>query len=122
MKRASFWKGPGVNPKEVQTEVFQLPCASSVEKEGSITNSSRLAQWRYKAAEPMGEARSDSDIMNELYFRVKKLYQKKGGKFPEPILNLTWDYGKKGPLTARSKNLILIVLQKRLTGITLKTL
>ena len=92
----SFWKGPGVNPKEVQTEVFQLPCASSVEKEGSLTNSGRLAQWRYKAVEPIGEARPDSEIMNELYFRVKKLYQKKGGKFPAPLLNLTWDYGKKG--------------------------
>jgi formate dehydrogenase major subunit len=92
----SFWKGPGMNPKEIQTEVFQLPCASSVEKEGSITNSGRLAQWRYKAIEPIGESKPDSEIMNELYFRVKRLYQKQGGKFPEPILNLTWNYGKKG--------------------------
>jgi formate dehydrogenase major subunit len=33
--------------------------------------------------------------MNELYFRVKGLYQKQGGKFPEPIMNLTWNYGEK---------------------------
>ena len=33
--------------------------------------------------------------MNELYFRVKKLYQKEGGKFPAPIMNLTWNYGEK---------------------------
>jgi formate dehydrogenase major subunit len=33
--------------------------------------------------------------MNELYFRVKKLYQKDGGKFATPIVNLTWDYGEK---------------------------
>ena len=89
---ASFWKGPDVNPKDIQTEVFQLPAASTVEKEGSITNSGRLAQWSYKAVEPVGQSKSDSEIMNELYFRVKKLYQK-GGKFPEPILNLTWNYG-----------------------------
>ncbi len=33
--------------------------------------------------------------MNELYFRVKSLYQKEGGKFPDPIVNLTWNYGEK---------------------------
>jgi formate dehydrogenase major subunit len=93
----SFWKGPDVNPKDIQTEVFQLPACSSVEKEGSLSNSSRLAQWRYKAIEPVGQSMPDSEMMNELYFRVKKLYQKQGGKFPAPILNLTWDYGEKGP-------------------------
>lgn len=93
----SFWKGPGLNPADIQTEVFMLPACSSVEKEGSITNSSRLAQWRYKAIEPIGESKPDSDIMNELFFRVKKLYQKKGGKFSAPIVNLTWNYGEKGP-------------------------
>jgi formate dehydrogenase major subunit len=93
----SFWKGPGMNPKEVQTEVFLLPCASSVEKEGSLSNSGRWAQWRYKAIEPIGQSKPDAEIMNELQFRVKGLYQKQGGKFPDPILGLTWNYGEKGP-------------------------
>jgi formate dehydrogenase major subunit len=92
---ASFWRGPGVDPKEIKTEVFQLPCCSSVEKEGSISNSSRLAQWRYKAIEPMGQSLSDAEILNELQFRVKKLYQKEKGAFPEPIVNLSWEYGEK---------------------------
>jgi len=35
--------------------------------------------------------------MNELYFRVKKLYQKEKGAYPDPILNLTWKYGEKDP-------------------------
>ena len=91
----SFWKGPGMDTKAIQTEVFMLPCASSIEKEGSISNSSRLAQWRYKAIEPVGQSMPDAEIMNELYFKVKKLYQKEGGKFPAPILNLTWNYGEK---------------------------
>jgi formate dehydrogenase major subunit len=91
----SFWKGPGLNPKDVQTEVFMLPCASSVEKEGSLSNSGRWAQWRYKAIDPIGQSKPDADIANELYFRVKGLYRKEGGKFPEPILNLTWNYGEK---------------------------
>jgi formate dehydrogenase major subunit len=93
----SFWKGPDMNPADIETEVFMLPACSSVEKEGSISNSSRLAQWRYRAIPPIGESKPDSDIMNELYFRVKKLYQKKGGKFSAPIVNITWNYGEKGP-------------------------
>jgi len=91
----SFWKGPGMKPEEIQTEVFMLPCCSSIEKEGSLANSGRLAQWRYKAIEPLGESVPDMDIMNELQFRVKKLYQKEGGRFPAPIVNLTWNYGER---------------------------
>ncbi len=92
---ASFWRGPGINPKDIQTEVFLLPACSSVEKEGSISNSGRWTQWRYKAITPMGQSKPDSEIMNELYFRVKNLYQKQGGKFPNPVVKLTWNYGEK---------------------------
>ncbi len=92
---SSFWKGPGMDPKNIKTEVFMLPCASFVEKEGSLTNSGRWAQWRYKAVEPYGKSMPDAEIINELYFRVKKLYEKEKGTFPEPIIHLTWDYGEK---------------------------
>ncbi len=91
----SFWKGPGVDPKEVQTEVIFLPAAASFEKEGSITNSGRWAQWRTRAVEPLGQSMPDSEIMNELFFRVRELYRKEGGKFAAPIVNLTWEYGAK---------------------------
>jgi formate dehydrogenase major subunit len=87
----SFWKGPGMDPKSIKTEVFMLPCAASVEKEGSITNSGRWGQWRYRAVDPPGHAKPDGDIMVELMAKIKDLY-KKGGKFPTPILNLKWDY------------------------------
>jgi len=92
---ASFWRGPGVKPADVKTEVFFLPCASSVEKEGSISNSGRWAQWRYKAVEPPGQARPDAEIMNELALKVRELYAKEGGAFPDPVLKTTWDYGAK---------------------------
>jgi len=93
----SFWRGPGMKPGEVKTEVFQLPCAASVEKEGSITNSGRWAQWRYKAVDPPGKAKPDSWIINELYFRVKNLYEAEGGVYPDPVVKLAWNYGHKGP-------------------------
>jgi len=91
---SSFWRGPGMDPKKIKTEVFLLPCASSVEKEGSITNSGRIAQWRYKAVEPPGEAKPDAEIIDELFKRIRALYQKEGGVFPDPILKLNWNYGK----------------------------
>ena len=92
----SFWKGPGMDPKKIKTEVFQLPCAASMEKEGSISNSGRWMQWRYKAANPPGEAKPDGDIMYELFKKVRALYEKGQGAFPKPILNLKWDYETNG--------------------------
>ncbi len=93
---ASFWKGPGMDPKKIKTEVFFLPCAAFMEKEGSITNSGRWAQWRYKAQDPPGEARPDGDIIIDLFNEIRRLYAQEGGVFPEPILNLKWDYTTDG--------------------------
>ncbi len=117
----SFWRAPGTNPAEIQTEVFMLPAASSVEKEGSITNSSRLAQWRTRAIPPIGESKPDSEIMNELYFRVKKLYKTKGGKFTAPIMNLTWNYGKKGD-DGKIKEINIHQVAKEINGYYLEDL
>jgi formate dehydrogenase major subunit len=89
---ASFWKGPGVDPKTVDTEVFLLPAAAIMEKEGSQSNSGRWVQWAYKAANPPGDALSDGDITMRIMDAVRELYQKEGGACPEPILNLKWDY------------------------------
>jgi len=92
----SFWKGPGMDPKKIKTEVFQLPCAAFLEKEGSISNSGRWMQWRYKAANPPGVAKPDGDIIHELFKKVRALYEKGKGPFSEPILNLKWDYETNG--------------------------
>ncbi|MDI6704251.1 MAG: formate dehydrogenase-N subunit alpha [bacterium] len=92
---ATFWKAPGVNPAEVKTEVFLLPAAASMEKEGSITNSGRWSQWRYKAVDPPGDAKEDLWILDKIYKEVKALYEKDlRATFPEPILDLNWDYGE----------------------------
>ncbi|MFH0824765.1 MAG: molybdopterin dinucleotide binding domain-containing protein, partial [Pseudomonadota bacterium] len=88
----SFWKGPDMDPKKIKTEVFFLPRAASMEKEGSIVNSGRWAQWRYKAGNPPGDAKPDGDILFDLFKKIAELYKKDGGKFADPILNLKWDY------------------------------
>jgi formate dehydrogenase major subunit len=98
---ASFWKGPGMEPENIKTEVFVLPCVTSVEKEGSITNSGRWSQWRYQAAKPPRGCKPDGDIMVELFEKIRALY-KDGGAFPEPILNMRWDFVNKGKFDAHA--------------------
>ncbi len=93
---ADFWQRPGVDPTSINTEVFMLPAAASVEKEGSITNSGRWMQWRYKAVDPPGEAKSDAWILDKLVRALKKEYNA-GGVFPDPIRDLAWDYGHEEP-------------------------
>jgi len=90
---ASFWKRPGVNPKAIGTEVFLLPACASFEKEGSVTNSGRWAQWRYKAIEPPGEAEDDLWIAVHLMDKLRALYAT-GGPNADAITKLTWDYGE----------------------------
>ena len=91
-----FWEDFGPqNPSDassVKTEVFQLPTTCFAEENGSLVNSTRWLQWHWKAAEAPGEARSDIWIMSRIFHRLRELYRSEGGAFPDPILNLTWDY------------------------------
>ena len=86
-----FWEGPDMKPEEIKTEVFFLPCAVSIEKEGSITNSGRWMQWRYKGPDAPHGLKPDGDLMYELMHEIQALYKKDGGAYPEPITRLTWD-------------------------------
>ena len=94
---ARFWENHGeyndVDPKSIQTEVFELPTTCFAEDEGSLSNSSRWLQWHWPAQDPPAEARADIEIMSDLFMRLRDLYRKEGGAFPDPILNLNWPYG-----------------------------
>jgi formate dehydrogenase major subunit len=92
---SEFWRSPGITADEmktIQTTVYRLPCAGFAEKDGTMTNSARWLQWKYAAVPPPGEARLDQDILAQIFLKVRGLYQKEGGKFPDPIVNLTWAY------------------------------
>lgn len=89
---ATFWKAPDMNPKEIQTEVYYLPCALIYEKPGTILNSGRWLQWRYEAVKPWDEAKPDYEICDLLYKELTHLYQEEGGANPDPILKMKWDY------------------------------
>ena len=97
---ASFWQRPVANDNpervdssKIKTEVFLLPAAASMEKEGSITNSGRWSQWRYAAVHPPGHARSDLWILNELFKAVRARYVHEGGPHAGAVLDMAWDYG-----------------------------
>ena len=92
----SFWRGPGKDPTQIATEVFFLPCCTSIEKEGSIANSGRWMQWRYAGPDRYGETKPDGDIMVEMMLAIRKLYKEQGGVFPEPILGLGIDKWMEG--------------------------
>ena len=92
---SEFWRAPGIaaeEQKNIQTTVYRLPCAGFAEKDGSMTNSARWVTWKYAAVPTPGDARLDQDIVAQIFLRVRDLYKKEGGKFPDPILNLTWAY------------------------------
>ncbi len=92
---SEFWKSPGITTAEmktIQTTVYRLPCAGFAEKDGTFTNSSRWLQWKNPALPTPGEARFDQAIVAQIFLKVRELYQKEGGKFPDPIMKLTWNY------------------------------
>ena len=91
-----FWENHGehndVDSAAIQTEVLQLPSSCFAEDEGALVNSGRWLQWHWPGAEPPGEAKLDTWIMAQVFLRVRDLYLKEGGVFPDPIVNLTWNY------------------------------
>jgi formate dehydrogenase-N alpha subunit len=94
---ANFWHRPGVDPAAINTEVFLLPAVGSFEKEGSVTNSGRWMQWRYKGADGPGDARDDLGMIDHLTKKLKALYAAEGGPGAGIIADLTWDYGAEHP-------------------------
>jgi formate dehydrogenase major subunit len=107
IESATFWKdGPEVEtgelvPEDIDTEVFFLPAAAHVEKDGTFTNTQRLLQWHDAAVTPKGDARSDLWFAYHLGIRVReKLLARSGGEPAErdlPLHHLTWDYPTEGP-------------------------
>ncbi len=91
---AVFWKADpnGPPPDQIKTEVFFIPAASHVEKEGTLTNTQRLLQWHNKVLDPVGDARSDAWFVYNLGKRLRALYAGSTDPKDAPLLNLTWDY------------------------------
>ncbi len=109
---ASFWEKPGVNPKNIATEVVFLPAASFLEKEGSLSNSGRLVQWRYTGIKPVGDSKSDLEIIDLLYRKLRELYASSTEEKDQIFQRAVWKY--------EPENMAEAVL-KEINGTDLKT-
>jgi formate dehydrogenase major subunit len=113
---ASFWKKEaGVDPKKIKTEVFFLPAAASFEKSGTITNSGRWIQFRWTAADPIGDAMADLEIFYELGKYIRELYKDSSDPKDKPIQDLAWDY------TEGDGEKLLDEVQREINGYDLTT-
>lgn len=100
---AGFWHAPDMNPEEIDTTVYFLPCALIYEKPGTIANSGRWLQWRYQAVEPWDEAKPDLEICDLLWKEITRLYTEEAADpataNPDPILKTKWDYYLDGKIS-----------------------
>jgi formate dehydrogenase major subunit len=98
IESATFWKdGPEIETgelvtEEIGTEVFVLPAASHVEKAGTFTQTQRMLQWRDKAVQPPGDARSDLEFYYDLGRRIRAKLAGSTDEMDRPLLDLAWDY------------------------------
>jgi formate dehydrogenase major subunit len=116
IESATFWKNaPEIESGElvtdkIGTEIFFMPAAAHVEKDGSFTNTQRLLQWREKALDPPGEARSDLWFMYHLGKRIRARLAGSDDPRDRPVLDLTWDYPEEGRLAEPSAAAVLAEL------------
>ncbi len=91
---ASFWEKPGCDPKSIKTEVVFLPAASFLEKEGTKSNSGRLVQWCYTKIAPPGEAKSDLEMIDLIYTKLRVLYAGSTAEKDQIFKRAVWNYPK----------------------------
>ena len=98
IEAATFWRdSPEIEHAElkteqIETEVFFFPAAGHAEKEGAFTNTQRLLQWRQKAVDPPGDARSDAWFMHQLALRLITKAKQSNDPLDEPLRALDWWY------------------------------
>jgi formate dehydrogenase major subunit len=100
---ATFWlDSPEVQrgelrTREIATEVFFFPAAAHAEKDGCFTNTQRLLQWRDKAVDPPGDARSEAWFVYHLGRRLRARAAGDTRLRNRGLNALTWDYATAGP-------------------------
>jgi formate dehydrogenase major subunit len=98
IESASFWKdSPEIETGEIVTEecgteVFLFPAASYAEKEGTFTQTQRMLQWREKAVDPPGDARSELWFFFHLGRLLRERLADSTDERDRPLLDLAWDY------------------------------
>ena len=89
---ATFWRRPNADPKSIFTEVILLPAAFFMEKNGTITNSGGMVQWRHAAVKPPGQAKPDGEIVDLVFRRVRDLVKNSTDPKDEGVKKASWNY------------------------------
>jgi formate dehydrogenase major subunit len=100
---AQFWntapemKSGEVKPEDIKTEVFFFPAAQVAETDGTFTNTQRMLQSHFKAADAPGDCRTDVWFTYQLGKRLKQLYAGSQAPRDQGFKNLTFDYEHDDP-------------------------
>jgi formate dehydrogenase major subunit len=100
---ATFWyrapeiQAGEVKPEDIGTEVFFFPSAQVAETDGSFTNTQRMLQWHFKAADPPGQCRSDLWFTHQLALRLKQLYADSELPRDQAFKSLVWEFDPDHP-------------------------
>src|SRR5438067_7583803 len=99
IESATFWRSDApeiergeLRTEDIETEVFLFPAAGHAEKEGAFTQTQRMLQWRQKAVDPPGDARSEGWFMHQLALRLIAKAKLSNDPVDEPLRALDWWY------------------------------
>jgi formate dehydrogenase major subunit len=119
IESASFWydspeiESGELKAEDIPTEIFFLPAASHVEKDGSFTNTQRLLQWHYKAVEPKQDCRSELWFYYHLGRILKARLKDSEEKRDHLVRALVWDYPTSGEIQEPSAEAVLAEINGR---------
>uniref|UniRef100_A0A7C5LDL2 4Fe-4S Mo/W bis-MGD-type domain-containing protein n=1 Tax=Caldiarchaeum subterraneum TaxID=311458 RepID=A0A7C5LDL2_CALS0 len=68
-----------------------LPGTVQVERSGSVTNTGRWVQWRWKAVDPPGECMDELTFLTELFRRIRTELKKEGVLLPSELFEKEMD-------------------------------
>ena len=96
---ATFWnrapeiEAGEVKPEDIATEVFFLPAAQVAETDGSFTNTQRMLQWHFKAAEAPGAMPHGSVVHPSAGSAAEEAVRRRANcRGIRGFKNLIWDF------------------------------
>jgi formate dehydrogenase major subunit len=122
IESATFWrdapevKSGDVRVADVKTEVFFFPSAQVAETDGTFTNTQRMLQTHFKAAEAPGDCRTDVWFTYQLGRRLQTLYKDSTLSRDEPLNRLVFDYEHEDPAERQRGEPDVMKLLKDING------
>ncbi len=102
IESSTFWrdspevKNGTMGPASIKTEVFLMPAAIGAEKDGTLTNTSRILQWHDKTVEAPGDGTTEPWFLYHLGRRLRELYAAEDSPQARQLRALAWDYPVEG--------------------------